>query len=104
MRLLALLAAAAFLAGCLDAAPTVVDPASTDVIPAGGTPPAGEKGDEPVFCESADDCDFFDEDYHEYVLYNVDSVVVDVLIVPSGSADNAADTPILKAAVDNWAL
>lgn len=103
MRTLGILVAAALsTAGCLGSTPEPLDPSGTDVIPPGGAPAEGAKGDEPVFCESAEGCDFFDEDYHEYALYDVDSVVVDVLIVPSASADNAADTPVLKAAVEAW--
>lgn len=103
MRFLALLATAALLAGCVQPTADPID-TSSDVIPSGGGPgPVGEEDDEPVFCESEDECDFYDDDHHEYVLYDVDSVVLDVLIVPSASADHAEDTVVLKAAVDAWA-
>lgn len=104
MRTLAFLAAAAVaLAGCLQA-PTVVDTPRDDgrSMPTERADPTA-LAEEPTFCASEDGCDFWDDDYHEFVLYEVDTATLDVLIVPSASADHAEDTPVLKAAVEAWA-
>ena len=84
----------------------VVEPApeapSADTTPSsadGAAPPPEEA---PTFCEAERDCDFWDEDYHEYVLYDVDSVTLDVLIVPSASHDALQDTATMEAAVLAW--
>lgn len=67
-------------------------------------PDGGAKNEEQKqFCDSESGCKFWDEDFHEYVLYEVDSYVVDVLIVPSASADSTKDTAVMKAAVKAWA-
>lgn len=106
MRILALpLVAALALAGC--AAPGgVLQPGTTDAGADGGRSEPGsptQSADEPLFCEAEEGCDFFDDDYHEYVLYDVDTTLVDVLIVPSASPAAAQDTATLRAAVDAWA-
>lgn len=89
-------------AGCLSPA-GVVDPAayspSSDATPS----TVDAAADEPAFCSSASNCDFWDEDYHEYVLYDVDTYIVDVLIVPSASPFALQDTATMKHAVDAWA-
>ena len=95
-------------AGCISQS-GAPDPAS----PAAPAPqPAADSGDiqvsdlaapgDPTFCSSASNCDFWDEDYHEYVLYDVDTPVIDVLIVPSASLQSAQDTAVMKAAVLAW--
>lgn len=107
MRAPALLLFAALLAtGCVSQAGTL-DPAADEPAPGPGegADVAPETADEedPQFCESEEGCAFWDEDYHEYVLYNVDTARIDVIVVPSASADATSDTPLLKAAVDAWA-
>ncbi|HUR61472.1 MAG TPA: hypothetical protein VM286_03805 [Candidatus Thermoplasmatota archaeon] len=54
------------------------------------------------FCVAASGCEFWDNDYHEFVLYDVDTPNVDVLIVPSASPDALDDTRIMRRAVDAW--
>lgn len=45
---------------------------------------------------------FNDNDYHEYILYNVDTPTIDVLIVPSASPYALRDNTILRQGVDAW--
>ena len=98
--MLLLLSLALIAAGCLSPGN---DPASQ--APAAQADPlaadAAAPGD-PTFCSSASNCDFWDEDYHEYVLYDVDTAVIDVLIAPSASAQSSQDTATMKAAVLAW--
>lgn len=51
-------------------------------------------------CE--DDCDFDDDLYHQYVLYDPESPVIDVLIVPSISSAPVEDLQASKDAVLDW--
>lgn len=100
MKSLALALLGALLAaGCLSPSGVVGNLPEADALPASMLPPAPE---EPQFCDSASDCTFWDEDYHEYVLYNVDTYVFDVLIVPSASIDSSRDTASARAAVQAW--
>lgn len=63
---------------------------------------AGPPKDEPTFCKSEDSCTFWDDVYHEYVLYDVDTPTVDVLIVPSASPGASQDTQAIRQAVEAW--
>jgi hypothetical protein len=113
--LIASLVAVLLAAGCVSPGGVVEEPApgadgtSSGPAPGPAPKPAGSPPnetaaeDEPTFCESESGCDFWDDDYHEYVLYEVDTYVVDVLIVPSASADTLDDTSVITAAVEAWA-
>jgi len=97
------------LAGCLSDDRTAADVAG----PADGRPsddgalPVHPEGT-PEFCESEEDsgdgspCDFWDEDYHEYVVYDLDTPVIDVLIVPPASPDAMRNTEGARLAVQQW--
>jgi hypothetical protein len=99
MRSLVLVLLGAVLAaGCVSQS-GVVDPTAT---PASSSATDTALAADPTFCQSASNCDFWDDDYHEYVLYDVDTYVIDVLIVPSVSYDTAADTPAIRKAVQAW--
>ena len=58
--------------------------------------------DEPTFCDEEAGCDFWDDDYHEFTLYEVDTLHLDVLIVPSASPGATQDTAITRQAVEAW--
>lgn len=45
-----------------------------------------------TFCETEEACTFWDDELHQYVLYDMDAYVLDVLIVPSASPSAARDT------------
>lgn len=45
---------------------------------------------------------FNDNNYHEYILYNVDTPHIDVLIVPSASPYALRDNTILRQGIDAW--
>lgn len=45
---------------------------------------------------------FNDNDYHEYILYEVDTPKIDVLIIPSASPYALRDNAVLKQGIDAW--
>ncbi|MEA3191169.1 MAG: hypothetical protein QOD77_1751 [Thermoplasmata archaeon] len=53
-------------------------------------------------CTAAPGCEFWDENYHEYILYNEDTYKIDVLIVPSASPFVLSDLTTVRKAVDGW--
>jgi hypothetical protein len=53
-------------------------------------------------CTSASGCEFWDNDHHEYILYEVDTSSIDVLILPPASIGNLGDADIEKKAVVAW--
>ena len=82
------------------AAPAPAPPApAQDASPVEAAAPPPE---EPTFCSSESTCDFWDDDYHGYALYEPDTAEIDVLVVPSASADSARDTQVARAAIQAW--
>jgi hypothetical protein len=63
---------------------------------------SGNASNDPTFCAQASGCTFWDDDYHEYTLYDVDTYQLDVLIVPSASPGRDADTAVIKEAILAW--
>ncbi len=53
-------------------------------------------------CTSASGCEFWDNDHHEYILYEVDTSAVDVLILPPASIGNLGDADIMKQSLVAW--
>ncbi len=45
---------------------------------------------------------FNDNDYHEYILYNVDTPTIDVLVLPPVSPYALRDATVIKQGVDAW--
>lgn len=88
------------LAGCLSSGPE----AAADVTPQGDSPtapaPLHPEGT-PEFCASEDACDFWDEDYHEYVVYDLDTTVLDIVILPSAGMD-AVGLAASRRSVEAW--
>ncbi len=60
--------------------------------------------DYPVFCDenNTDSCDFYDEIFHGYTLYDVDTPKVDVIIVPPASPEAQRDIVTLRMAAQQW--
>ena len=81
-------------------APRPAEPSPEPQEPARPSTPPEE---EPTFCETEEGCTFWDEDFHEYALYQPDTLELDVLIVPSASADSGMDTYVMRTAVEAWA-
>jgi hypothetical protein len=54
------------------------------------------------FCTSASGCEFWDNNYHEYILYDVDTPNVDVLIVPPASGLPLSDLAAIQQSVAAW--
>jgi hypothetical protein len=103
MRTFAVLAFACVLtlAGCLDGgAGDAVDGPSSGA-PSGAAPAPIHPEGTPEFCADEASCDFWDEDYHQYVVYNLDTVVFDVVIVPSGGPD-AVGNAASRMSVEAW--
>ncbi len=110
MILVAVLVAAA-LAGCLG------DELSNG--PDGGDPDAADEqalqeflADHPEFCESEDDsgleepfdgpCDFWDDEYHEFVVYDLDTVVFDMVVMPPAGASTPEHIETSRMAAQAW--
>ncbi len=53
-------------------------------------------------CTAASGCEFWDGNYHEYTLYEVDTAQVDVLIVPPASPFATRDSETMRKAVEAW--
>jgi hypothetical protein len=65
----------------------------------------------PEFCDEnqqgngltgKEDCTFYDEIFHGYTLYDIDTTKIDVLIVPPASPEAARDIVTLRLAVESW--
>lgn len=56
----------------------------------------------PEFCESENDCDFWDEQYHQYVVYDLDTTVIDVVILPPAGMTTADQIATSRLAVQAW--
>ncbi len=91
------------------AEPTSASKNTTDAESA--NPPHQFPEDYPVFCDenqkstetgAPEDCTFYDDIYHEYTLYELDTTQLDIIIVPSASPEAQRDTAILKLAVEAW--
>lgn len=54
------------------------------------------------FCGDEADCDFWDTDYHEYVVYDLDTVVFDVVIVPPAGMTTPDNIDASRLAVQAW--
>ena len=53
-------------------------------------------------CGSASGCEFWDNDYHEYTLYEVDTEDIDVLIVPPAGQGALYDIVAIRLSIDAW--
>ncbi|MEK6985454.1 MAG: hypothetical protein AABX89_03605 [Candidatus Thermoplasmatota archaeon] len=112
----ALLLLLALLAGCATKAPAdptaAAEPAAAEPVTeeqafAAQEPAAQEAANNGTlegareFCESADDCTYWDNLYHQYVVYDLDTTTIDVVLVPPvGAPDQIAAQ---RLAVQQWA-
>jgi hypothetical protein len=55
-----------------------------------------------AICTSASGCEFWDNDYHELILYEVDTGQIDVLIVPPASGTALWDLPAIEQGIAAW--
>ena len=54
-------------------------------------------------CTTASGCEFWDDQHHEYILYEVDTSSIDVLIVPPATPFAAlGDMDVLRASTEAW--
>jgi hypothetical protein len=53
-------------------------------------------------CTKSSGCEFWDENYHELILYEVDTAQVDVLIVPPVAATTLWDLPAIEQSIAAW--
>lgn len=91
------------------ALPIVLDLAWTVSPPRGsGNQPGSNQSIEtfleehPSFCDAEASCDFWDMDYHGLVVYDLDTTVLDILIVPGATADPLGHTEASRKAVQAW--
>lgn len=88
------------LAGCLAGdEPQSTDEPAPEPAPAAPRPlhPEGT----PEFCVDEASCDFWDEEFHEYVVYDLDTTVIDVVILPSIGPD-AVGLAASRMSVEAW--
>lgn len=54
-------------------------------------------------CTTSSGCEFWDNNHHEYILYEVDTSTIDVLILPPATPFAAlGDIDVLRASVEAW--
>lgn len=97
------------LAGCLDGGAD--SPGTEPTSPSSRPPAALHPEGTPEFCESeevgipsgpfASECMFWDEEFHEFVVYDLDTTVIDVVIVPSVGPD-AVGMAASRRSVEAW--
>ena len=99
MRLVAFLLCAAAFAGCLDAP----EP-SADALPEAPSDPAETYpfGGMTEFCRDNETCDFWDHQYHEGAVYEMDSLVLEAIVMPVPGADPIAATETARMATAAW--
>ncbi len=89
------------LAGCLgDGTGTIGTSSSGD---GAGSDEGFSLEGHPEFCADEASCDFWDEQYHEYVVYDLDTTVIDVVIMPPGPAATPDMIAASRLAVQAWA-
>ncbi len=59
--------------------------------------------DQPTFCTMESACKFWDDMYHERVVYDLDTTVLDIVIVPPFNAPNDQTSAASRLAVQAWA-
>ncbi len=102
MRLLVALSLIALgFAGCLAEAP--VDDQSLEPVPESSLDPADFWGpDDPVFCGGNVACDFDDDAFHQYVVYDLDTTKIDVLVLPPGGMSTPDFIAASRQAAQAW--
>lgn len=55
-----------------------------------------------AICASSSGCEFWDTDYHELILYEVDTAEIDVLVIPPASATTLWDVDAVQQGIAAW--
>lgn len=79
----------------MDAKPLIV--ASTLILLALAAPSSNA-----AVCSTSNGCDFWDSQYHEFILFDWDTAALDVLIVPPASPYALRDIATIEKSVDAW--
>ncbi len=93
--------------GCLDeetgtdSQDGTTDP-TQDMADPGSERRAAFLADHPTFCDEEATCDFWDDEYHQYVVYNLDTTVIDVVIVPPAGGSTPDNIAASRLAVQAW--
>jgi hypothetical protein len=58
--------------------------------------------DQETYCDDEESCLFWDDMYHQFVVYDLDTYEFDVVIIPSGTADTLSHTQAARQAVEAW--
>ncbi|MEA3166648.1 MAG: hypothetical protein QOJ26_1520, partial [Thermoplasmata archaeon] len=87
-------------AGCLDAA--VPDPAPATPDPEASPAASYPFGGMTEFCRDNETCDFWDQQFHEGAVYEMDTLVVEALVLPVPGADPMASTLTARMATATW--
>ncbi|MGB0653380.1 MAG: reprolysin-like metallopeptidase [Thermoplasmatota archaeon] len=98
--------AVAALAGCIgdDEPATATDDAALtpETAEAEATRLKEFLADHPTFCDDEASCDFWDDDYHQYVVYDLDTTVIDVVVLPPVGGDGTDQLEASRLAAQAW--
>lgn len=97
--ILALMLTVGGLAGCIDTSTSALEAAGAE---SGSTRDGSSLEGHPEFCESEDGCDFWDDQYHQYVVYDLDTTVIDVVILPPAGMSTPDQIETSRMSVEAW--
>jgi hypothetical protein len=98
VRLFAFLLLSALAAGCLDGAEQQPAAPSPDPEPAANYPFGGMT----EYCLDNETCDFWDEQFHEGAVYELDTLVLEAVVLPVPGADSEVATMTARMATAGW--
>lgn len=87
------------LAGCLSGEDLAAD--SQPQSPSVPAPPPLHPEGTREFCDDEASCDYWDDDYHEFVVYDLDTTVLDVVILPP-AGPLVEGLAVSRLAVQQW--
>src|SRR5688572_2377021 len=100
MRVVAFLLLLAGTAGCIDPA----EPRSSTSMPEDGSDPAASYpfGGMTEYCLDNETCDFWDHQFHEGAVYEMDTLVLEAVVLPVPGADAMVATATARMATAGW--
>jgi hypothetical protein len=92
------------LAGCVDVEPPGAGSLGAEPLATGQENASTNQSlaEHPQFCTTAASCDFWDDQYHQYVVYDLDTVTIDTVIVPPAGGMTPDNLAASRQAVQAW--
>jgi hypothetical protein len=100
VRVVAALLLFALAAGCLD--PSQDPPASPSPEDGGAAVASYPYGGMTQYCRDNETCDFWDDQFHEGAVYEMDTLVVDAIVFPVPGVDPIVATQTARMATATW--